>query len=85
MLATGYMVKSLAVIALRNVLSDPFANTSNGLLTGKFLEPFNTECSMMWGVPQSVFGVVLKAMQNVLLTSSAAILSSRAPLFTCSK
>lgn len=72
-------------MAFRNVFSEPFDNRSNGLFTGKFLEPFRTECSRIWGVPASDSGIVLNAMLNVLFGSSAKIFKTRALLLICSK
>ncbi len=83
MLETGYRVISLPVMAFKKVLREPLDNTSKGLFTGKFLEPFNTECSRIWGVPASDSVTVLKEMQKVLFTSSFDIFNNRAPERSC--
>ncbi len=76
------MVWSLLVMALRKVFSDPCERMSNGLLTGKFSEPFSTECSMMCGMPVSSGGGVRKPAQKTLLSSRLTIFSKRAPLLS---
>ena len=83
MLATGNIVMSLPVMALRNVDNEPFKSWSKGLFIGYFFDPLSTECSKICGIPQSSTGSVLNAIANVLFLSLLAILTTRAPLFIC--
>ena len=56
----GYMVLSGQVMAFKNVLREPLASSTNGSFSGYFREPQRVECSMMWGVPFELSGVVRK-------------------------
>ncbi len=68
--ATGYMVLSGKVMALRNVCMDPLSRLTKGSLTGNFSDPHRTECSRMWNTPVSSAAGVLKETENALLASS---------------
>ena len=81
--ATGYMVLSGNVRALRNVCIDVLSRLTNGSLTGKRSEPHSTECSRMWKTPVSLVGGVLNAIEKDLLVSSLAIHMRRAPVASC--
>ena len=70
--ATGYIVLSPKVMALRNVCMLVFSRLTNGSFTGNFRDPHKTECSRMWKTPVSSAGGVLKDMEKALLTSSFA-------------
>ena len=80
---TGYTVLSGYVIALRNVLREPLHNSTNGSLTGYFLEPHKVECSIICCIPVSLSGGVLKPIENTLLSSSLEIIATLAPDFLC--
>eukprot|EP00966_Prymnesium_polylepis_P245817 5686229-Prymnesium_polylepis.2 len=74
------MVLSAAVIAFRNVFSEPFSSSTNGSFSGYLREPHSTECSRMCGTPVSSVGRVLKLALNTLFSSSASIESTSAPV-----
>ena len=82
-LATGYIVLSGKVMALRKVFKEPLTSSTNGSLSGYFLDPQSTECSTMCATPVSSAGVVRKLMENTLLSSSFSKKKRRAPLFSC--
>ena len=67
--ATGYMVLSGKVMALRNVCIDPLRRLTKGSFTGNFSDPQRTECSRMWNTPVSSAAGVLNEMENDLFTS----------------
>ncbi len=60
------------------------AISPKGSLALNFLEPQSTECSNIWATPVLSVGVVLKLIENNLLSSSFSKCKSLAPLFTCS-
>ena len=80
---TGYSVLSGNVIAFKNVCMLPFNSSTNGSLTGYFLDPFKTECSRIWNTPVSFSGIVLNAIANVLFSSARSSQASFAPVLTC--
>ena len=80
-LATGYIVLSGNVSALRNVCIEVFSRLTNGSFTGNLSEPHSTECSRMWNTPVSSTGGVLNEMENALFSSALCRNSRRAPLF----
>ena len=55
-------------------------SSTNGSFTGYFLEPQSVECSRICCSPVSLYGGVLKPIENTLLLETMAIL---APLFLC--
>ena len=85
LLATGYIVLSGNVMALRNVFKEPLANSTKGSLDGNFLEPQSTECSSICGSPVESSGGVLKAIEKTLLSSLLFTSTILAPLFLCIK
>ena len=83
-LATGYIVLSGYVIALRKVFKEPLTSSTNGSLSGYLREPQSVECSTMCATPVSSTGGVRNEMEKTLLSSSLARKKRRAPLFSCS-
>ena len=69
------------VIAFKNVLREPFTNSTNGSFVGKFLDPQRTECSIICGSPVLSAGGVLNPILNTLLLSSFSI-KKILPIFT---
>ena len=78
------MVLSGNVIAFKNVLKEPLSNSTKGSFTGYFAEPHKTECSKIWKIPLSLYGIVLKLMLKLLLISSFLKNTRRAFVLTCS-
>ena len=82
-LATGYIVQSLAVKALRKVLSEPFISSTNGSRTGYLSLPASTLCSSICGTPVLFSGGVQKLIENVLFVSSQFRCTIVRPLLSC--
>ena len=58
-------------------------SSTNGSFTGYFLEPHSVECSRICCSPVSLYGGVLKPIENTLLLSSLETMAILAPLFLC--
>ena len=83
--ATGYMVLSGNVMALRNVCIELFSRLTKGSFTGNLRDPQSTECSRIWKTPVSSDAGVLKVMEKLLLLSPLARYRRRAPVRECVK
>ena len=59
-------------MALRNVLSEPLANSTKGSFIGYLSEPHSTECSIICGAPVESKGGVRNPMKKTLLSSSSS-------------
>ena len=82
LLDTGNMVMSGNVIALRKVFMDVLRSSTNGSFTGNFSEPLSRECSRMWKTPVLSSGMVLKMMENSLLSIPLSIQQISVPVLS---